>query len=246
MERGRKKGLMKKASDLSILCDVKICMIIYDSDNNEPEIWPNNAADEVKTLIHNYKLARENCGSRRSKKRALDLTDINVKDKNNNNTSEANNNKKRKSAAGSASSPSSVADHWHGLNIDGLSKDQMLDLLSNLDRKIGGLQKRIDDRVAKKPYQCSAATPPLHTLDSLASSSSSDEYSFQTTATATATYPPWYFRNMMVHYFQNMTIQSFLEDQMMMSANSSCQSSSFLADHHQLPGDCCWSDQLIL
>ncbi|XP_015170740.1 agamous-like MADS-box protein AGL80 [Solanum tuberosum] len=48
----RKAGLVKKISELSILCDIKACMIIYEGNNHQ--MWPNDP-NEVKELINLYK-----------------------------------------------------------------------------------------------------------------------------------------------------------------------------------------------
>ncbi|CAN6678895.1 unnamed protein product [Malus baccata var. baccata] len=37
----RKKGLMKKVSELSTLCDVQACAIIYSPYDSQPEVWPS-------------------------------------------------------------------------------------------------------------------------------------------------------------------------------------------------------------
>ncbi|THU57598.1 hypothetical protein C4D60_Mb03t05200 [Musa balbisiana] len=37
----RKKGLMKKVSELSTLCDVKACMLIYGPDEPHADVWPS-------------------------------------------------------------------------------------------------------------------------------------------------------------------------------------------------------------
>ncbi|XP_009774462.1 agamous-like MADS-box protein AGL80 [Nicotiana sylvestris] len=37
----RKKGLMKKVSELSTLCGIDACAIIYSPYENQPEVWPN-------------------------------------------------------------------------------------------------------------------------------------------------------------------------------------------------------------
>ncbi|CAL1358255.1 unnamed protein product [Linum trigynum] len=40
----RKKGLMKKVSELSTLCDIQACAIIYSPYDSHPETWPPTAA----------------------------------------------------------------------------------------------------------------------------------------------------------------------------------------------------------
>ncbi|KAL3324151.1 hypothetical protein AABB24_038369 [Solanum stoloniferum] len=52
----RKAGLVKKISELSILCDIKACMIIYEGNTTcqHDQIWPNDP-NEVKELINLYK-----------------------------------------------------------------------------------------------------------------------------------------------------------------------------------------------
>ncbi|XP_009383918.2 agamous-like MADS-box protein AGL80 [Musa acuminata AAA Group] len=37
----RKKGLVKKVSELATLCNVKVCMVIYGPQEAEPEAWPS-------------------------------------------------------------------------------------------------------------------------------------------------------------------------------------------------------------
>nr|GMD48489.1 agamous-like MADS-box protein AGL80 [Ipomoea batatas] len=39
----RKKGLMKKVSELSTLCGIDACAIIYSPYENQPEVWPSTA-----------------------------------------------------------------------------------------------------------------------------------------------------------------------------------------------------------
>lgn len=50
----RKKGLMKKVSELSTLCGVDACAIIYSSYDPQPEIWPSpSGAQRVLTKFKN-------------------------------------------------------------------------------------------------------------------------------------------------------------------------------------------------
>ncbi|XP_010441729.1 PREDICTED: MADS-box transcription factor PHERES 2-like [Camelina sativa] len=42
----RKKGMMKKLAELSTLCDVKMCAVIYSPYNADPEAWPSREGAE--------------------------------------------------------------------------------------------------------------------------------------------------------------------------------------------------------
>jgi hypothetical protein len=37
----RRKGLMKKASELATLCDVDACVVVYGEEETQPEVWPD-------------------------------------------------------------------------------------------------------------------------------------------------------------------------------------------------------------
>ncbi|CAD6213481.1 unnamed protein product [Miscanthus lutarioriparius] len=39
----RRKGLMKKASELATLCDVDACVVVYGEGETQPEVWPDVA-----------------------------------------------------------------------------------------------------------------------------------------------------------------------------------------------------------
>ncbi|KAK1421903.1 hypothetical protein QVD17_24624 [Tagetes erecta] len=39
--RKRKASLLKKISELKILCDVDACLVMYEKDDSPPEVWPS-------------------------------------------------------------------------------------------------------------------------------------------------------------------------------------------------------------
>lgn len=45
----RRKGLMKKASELATLCGVRACVVVYGAGESQPEVWPEapGAAEDV-------------------------------------------------------------------------------------------------------------------------------------------------------------------------------------------------------
>ncbi|KAG6628425.1 hypothetical protein I3843_14G014500 [Carya illinoinensis] len=49
----RKKGLLKKISELSTLCAIQICAIIYSPYDLEPEVWPSPLG--VQSVIARFK-----------------------------------------------------------------------------------------------------------------------------------------------------------------------------------------------
>ncbi|XP_021774626.1 agamous-like MADS-box protein AGL80 [Chenopodium quinoa] len=50
----RSLGLLKKTQEISVLCDVDACAIIYGEDDQVPLAWPSSEA-EVRRIINNYK-----------------------------------------------------------------------------------------------------------------------------------------------------------------------------------------------
>ncbi|XP_022759285.1 agamous-like MADS-box protein AGL11 [Durio zibethinus] len=50
----RRNNLLKKAKELSILCDIKILLIIYELDKQRPQIWPGNE-EEAEQIINRFK-----------------------------------------------------------------------------------------------------------------------------------------------------------------------------------------------
>ncbi|GER50402.1 hypothetical protein STAS_27704 [Striga asiatica] len=65
----RKKGLIRKLDELTILCDVSACIIIYGPKNetglSEPDVWPTNP-DQAHRIIQSYR-AKNNESSSSSK-----------------------------------------------------------------------------------------------------------------------------------------------------------------------------------
>ncbi|XP_076887308.1 agamous-like MADS-box protein AGL82 [Bidens hawaiensis] len=66
----RKHGIIKKATEFSILCGVDTAMIIYPPNSNVPEIWPPNP-EEIKKTIASYKSKKSD-----AEKRTYDLRDF--------------------------------------------------------------------------------------------------------------------------------------------------------------------------
>ncbi|XP_043725969.1 agamous-like MADS-box protein AGL80 [Telopea speciosissima] len=51
--RKRKMGIMKKVSELSTLCGVSACAIVYGPNESEPEVWPS--PQEAKRVVARFK-----------------------------------------------------------------------------------------------------------------------------------------------------------------------------------------------
>ncbi|MQM00415.1 hypothetical protein Taro_033150 [Colocasia esculenta] len=51
--RKRRKGIMKKAEELHILCGVKTCAIIYGPGEQQPEVWPS--AEEAARICRGFR-----------------------------------------------------------------------------------------------------------------------------------------------------------------------------------------------
>ncbi|XP_057780282.1 agamous-like MADS-box protein AGL82 [Salvia miltiorrhiza] len=51
----RKEGLAKKLHQLTTLCDVSACMIVYDPATDSSSIWPRDSDAQIRHLVEGYK-----------------------------------------------------------------------------------------------------------------------------------------------------------------------------------------------
>jgi len=49
----RKKGMLKKIEELSTLCGIDACAIVYGPDDHEPEVWPSHC--EVQRVVGRFR-----------------------------------------------------------------------------------------------------------------------------------------------------------------------------------------------
>ncbi|KAL8139722.1 hypothetical protein V2J09_005743 [Rumex salicifolius] len=129
----RKMSLKKKAYELSTLCDVPVCVLVYSPDHppdsEPPLIYPENR-DEAQSIINRY-LAIPPKGENRSKRRSLDLHDV----------VQQGNIKRRRVDDSTASNPD--CPNLVASNLDGLNGDQLCNMVSVLDQKLQFVQNRI-------------------------------------------------------------------------------------------------------
>ncbi|KAK4799281.1 hypothetical protein SAY86_024646 [Trapa natans] len=140
----RKKGLIKKAREFSILCGVDTCMIIYGtptiSDRPEnPEIWPSDPR-EVECIIQRYKNEGADCRTKRS----VGLADFFL-------------NRKKRLDVELAKAHSAVWEAKYPVSddlISGLSEEQLRSLLADLGGRLELAKKHL---VALKEKELAAA-----------------------------------------------------------------------------------------
>ncbi|PQM38912.1 agamous-like MADS-box protein AGL82 [Prunus yedoensis var. nudiflora] len=61
--RKRKKSIYKKADELSKLCDIDVCLIVYEADQKkgravQPETWPRDPT-QFKRILNKYKDSKD-------------------------------------------------------------------------------------------------------------------------------------------------------------------------------------------
>ena len=142
----RSKGLKKKLHELSTLCDVEACMILYHGDaadgpcSSRPDVWPENR-DEVERIINRYLNERKEA----DRKRTLDLSNVLGSTK-----TKVEPEKNGKSE-GQAS--------WGGIELEGLSYEKLMELLEKLDKKIEDVDSLIDFKKKETSLTCKAPPP---------------------------------------------------------------------------------------
>ncbi|KAG8486937.1 hypothetical protein CXB51_020520 [Gossypium anomalum] len=157
----RTKGLMKKLSELSTLCDINACSIMYSPYESQPEVWPSpigvrQVLSKLETIPEMEKsknmLNQENFLSQKTTKAAKQLK----KHCNENWEKEMN-----------QVMFNTICGKWviHGLNFEALSEINLL-----LDKKISDIDKRIDalaktplnpQRVSSSSSSTLVALPPM-------------------------------------------------------------------------------------
>lgn len=136
-----KKGLKKKAQELATLCDVPLCVLIYQGPNSEVDTFPANG-DLVRSVIDRYaSVPREE-----NSKRSLNLQDV------------LDSRKKKKAAAGddqqqqlsklqnnnnnNNNGPYNSYPSWMP-DLNGCTKEELLRLADVLDYKMQAVEERI-------------------------------------------------------------------------------------------------------
>ncbi|XP_028783967.1 agamous-like MADS-box protein AGL82 [Neltuma alba] len=137
---GRKKSIMKKAYELSTLCGVEVCIIIYGPNNNEGQVpaqtWPQDPQDVIR-IIHKYNKAR--IASRQPPKK-YDLQDF-FRDRRN--KVEAERAKVDKETLRNLSS--------HQQNLNSPRDDELRMFVAELDARIEECDRRINMLKMMKP-----------------------------------------------------------------------------------------------
>ena len=131
--RNRQKGLKKKIHELSTLCDVKACMILYGpnahgTESSQPDIWPENR-NEVEGIIENYRKERKKDHG----KRTLDLSDVLQTKKKTDLELRELQEKNVKTKTG----------------VDEFSYEQLMQIIDKLDKKHEAVQNMIDSKKGK-------------------------------------------------------------------------------------------------
>ncbi|XP_024171862.1 agamous-like MADS-box protein AGL82 [Rosa chinensis] len=144
--RDRKKNLIKKAEELSKLCGVDVCLILYQRQSTIAETWPQDPA-QVKRIITGYKAnpAIRDASIPSSETKGLEET------------------KPRKSDGGRENVLNNSDEEREMLyptwddRLDYCSEDELFRLVASLDAKLEASTKRIDSLSMKS---CSGFVTP--------------------------------------------------------------------------------------
>ncbi|KAK3212726.1 hypothetical protein Dsin_017432 [Dipteronia sinensis] len=149
----RKTTLLKKANQLSKLCDVNVCMVCFGPDK-KAETWPENKS-EVCDIISKYKL-----GYNMGKEKKHNLVGFleNKKKK----LEEKSNKKTVKKNLGGGCSVYSTWDE----RLDRFSEEELVGLCGRLDSKLQNLTDKINLKKKKKNQKALVVnSPPDHDLN---------------------------------------------------------------------------------
>lgn len=147
----RKKGIIKKAREFSILCGVDTCVIIYGTPAicdrpEEPEIWPPNPS-EVERIIRRY----ENEGTDRRSKRIVGLPEFFL-------------DKRRKIDREFVKARAAVWEAKYPVSEDliaGLSQEQLRSLRAVLGQRLESAKKRLATLKEEEAAAAAATAMPL-------------------------------------------------------------------------------------
>ncbi|OWM84641.1 MADS-box transcription factor PHERES 2-like [Punica granatum] len=218
----RKKGLVKKAEEFSILCGVDTCMIIYNPDDSSGRgitIWPQDP-ERVKQVIDRYL----NEGVDRRNRRAMGLTEFYMGRKRKADNELA----KIRSANWAAKYPYSEEP------LNGLSLDQLQTVLSMLGMKLENAKKRLLAAKESAVMNASGMVPMQM-----------DEFKFNTSVHSHINdympldgIKPLEFQQLMIPYLPPLMDSNMMMNSSMMwsqvgdSSTNTNNSSSILANNH--------------
>nr|GMC71847.1 agamous-like MADS-box protein AGL82 [Ipomoea batatas] len=158
----RKKGLEKKAYELSTLCDVKVCLIMYGPKGNtenqtiEPNIWPENP-EFVCTMIESYQNQVESNKKIRTQNLSTFYDNLAKK-------AECERVKKLHERKNGVNAANAVKYPTWDERFNRLSACELRNVISELDVKVKASKERIDllkgNRITVSPQKPDLAAPP--------------------------------------------------------------------------------------
>jgi hypothetical protein len=145
----RKKGLMKKVSELSTLCGIDACAIIYSPYDSQPDVWPNTSG--VQRVISQFKRMPE---MEQSKKMVNQETFIRQR------IAKANEQLKKQHKDNREKEITEIMyQSLTGKGLQNLMLSDLTDLGWLIDQKLKEIDKRIES-IKKMPPQQQVTPPP--------------------------------------------------------------------------------------